>query len=229
MSRFTRLEVLDRILRTGLVPVLSGQGAEVATKVAQAVAAGGATTLEYTNRGDGALDVLRDLLRYCDRELPDLAVGVGSVSDAATAAACLNMGAAFVVGHVVDTDTARVCNRRKVAYMPGCGSATEIAYAEELGCEIVKVFPGDSVGGPGFVRSVLGPSPWSSLMPTGGVDASEESLGEWFGAGVVAVGIGSKLISKDLVDREDWEGLSVTVRDTLETIARHNPARQEAR
>lgn len=223
MARFSRLDVLARMVGTGLVPVVSETDPAVAIRVTRALAAGGVSTVELTNRGEGAVDVFRELAAVCADELPDLALGVGSISDAGTAALYLSLGAAFVVGPVLDADTAKVCNRRKVAYSPGCGSATEIAQAEELGCEIVKVFPGDAVGGPGFVRAVRGPSPWTWLMPTGGVDVDEASLQEWFEAGVAAVGIGSKLISKDLVDAQDWDGLTDRVRQTLEIIARHNP------
>jgi catechol 2,3-dioxygenase-like lactoylglutathione lyase family enzyme len=130
-----------------------------------------------------------------------------------------------VVGPILNETAARLCNRRKVAYMPGCGSASEISYAEELGVEIVKIFPGSSVGGPGFVKSVLGPCPWTRIMPTGGVDATWESIQAWLDAGVACVGMGSKLIRKDLVAAGDWEEIARQVRQVLDWIkeARHEP------
>jgi 2-dehydro-3-deoxyphosphogluconate aldolase / (4S)-4-hydroxy-2-oxoglutarate aldolase len=107
-----------------------------------------------------------------------------------------------------------------VAYVPGCATVTEIGLAEESGCEIVKLFPGDAVGGPGFVKALRGPSPWTRTMPTGGVEPTEESLGAWFDAGAACVGMGSKLITKELVEARDFEGLTVKVRQKLELVAR---------
>jgi 2-dehydro-3-deoxyphosphogluconate aldolase/(4S)-4-hydroxy-2-oxoglutarate aldolase len=142
-------------------------------------------------------------------------LGVGSVVDAPTAAHYIANGARFVVGPLLNAEVARLCNRRGIPYSPGCGSATEIGDAQELGCEIVKVFPGASVGGPDFVRSVLGPMPWTRIMPTGGVDASEESLRKWFGAGIVACGIGSNLVTRELLQARDYAGIEARVRDAV--------------
>lgn len=194
MARFSRLEVLNTIVETGLVPVFYNPDIEVAKQVVQACAAGGAKVVEFTNRGDFAAEVFRQLSQYVSEEAPDIILGVGSVIDAPTAALYIAYGTNFVVGPILNEQIARLCNRRKVAYSPGCGSASEISYAEELGVEIVKIFPGSAVGGPGFVKAVLGPCPWTRIMPTGGVDATEESTKAWFEAGVACVGMGSKLI-----------------------------------
>ena len=145
-------------------------------------------------------------------------MGVGSIADAPTAALYIANGANFVVGPLLNEEVARLCNRRKIAYSPGCGSVTEIGQAEELGVEIVKVFPGSEVGGPAFVKSVLGPCPWTRIMPTGGVDATRESLESWVKAGVAAVGAGSKLITKELVDAKDWDGLAEKVAQSVQWI-----------
>jgi 2-dehydro-3-deoxyphosphogluconate aldolase/(4S)-4-hydroxy-2-oxoglutarate aldolase len=165
-----------------------------------------------------APEVFRALSRYMRQELPEVILGVGSVVDAPTAALYIAYGTNFVVGPVLNKEVARLCNRRKVAYSPGCGSASEISQAEELGVEIVKVFPGGAVGGPAFVKAVLGPCPWSHIMPTGGVDATEESIRAWFGAGAACVGIGSKLIRKDLVAAGDWPAIAGNVRQVLQWI-----------
>jgi 2-dehydro-3-deoxyphosphogluconate aldolase/(4S)-4-hydroxy-2-oxoglutarate aldolase len=149
---------------------------------------------------------------------PEVILGVGSVCDPGTAALYINNGANFVVGPVLNPDVAKICNRRKIAYSPGCGSASEISYAEELGVEIVKVFPGTSVGGPGFVKSVLGPNPWTRIMPTGGVNATRESIEGWFGAGATCVGMGSKLITKDRVAEGDFEAITANVKQVLSWI-----------
>ena len=218
MARFGRLAVLNTILDQGLVPVFYHADIEVAKHIAAACAQGGSRLLEFTNRGDMAPEVFRALSLYMRQDLPEVILGVGSVVDAPTAALYIAYGANFVVGPVLNKEVARLCNRRKVAYSPGCGSASEISQAEELGVEIVKVFPGGAVGGPAFVKSVLGPCPWSCIMPTGGVDATEESIRAWFGAGAACVGIGSKLIRKDLVAAGDWPAIAGNVRQVLQWI-----------
>jgi 2-dehydro-3-deoxyphosphogluconate aldolase/(4S)-4-hydroxy-2-oxoglutarate aldolase len=218
MARFLRLDVLNKIVELGLVPVFYNGDLEVATQIVTACAEGGAKVVEFTNRGDFAYQVFGELVKRFALTHPDVILGIGSVSDPGTAALYINNGANFVVGPVLNPDVAKVCNRRKIAYSPGCGSASEISYAEELGVEIVKVFPGSSVGGPEFVSSVLGPHPWTRIMPTGGVDATRESLEAWFKAGVTCVGIGSKLIRKDLVARGDFDAIRDRVAQVLAWI-----------
>jgi 2-dehydro-3-deoxyphosphogluconate aldolase/(4S)-4-hydroxy-2-oxoglutarate aldolase len=220
MPRFKRMEVLNAMYETGLVPVFYHPEIETVREVALACARGGARLLELTNRGDGAFEVFRELERFCAREVPELILGVGSIVEAPTAGLYVNSGASFVVGPLLNAEVARFCNRRKVPYSPGCASATEISLAEELGSEIVKIFPGTEVGGPSFVKALRGPCPWSSIMPTGGVDVTEESLRAWFEAGVACVGIGSKLITKDVLTRKDYAGLTGTVARTLDLIRR---------
>jgi 2-dehydro-3-deoxyphosphogluconate aldolase/(4S)-4-hydroxy-2-oxoglutarate aldolase len=162
--------------------------------------------------------VFLEVTRHFASADPSVIMGVGSVVDAPTAGIYIANGAKFVVGPLLNADVARVCNRRGIPYSPGCGSATEIGDAQELGCEIVKVFPGSAVGGPDFVKSVLGPMPWTRIMPTGGVEATEASLRQWFGAGIVACGIGSNLITKKLLDAKDYEGIENNVRTTVQLV-----------
>lgn len=218
MARFSRLEVLTTMIETGMAPVFYHASFEVARDVAAACVKGGCNLLEFTNRGDHAWEVFNELEKYCARELPSLILGVGSVVDAGTAALYINNGANFVVGPVLNPEVARTCNRRKIPYSPGCGSASEISLAEELGCEIVKIFPGKEVGGPGFVKAVRGPCPWVSIMPTGGVDPSEASLKAWFDAGVACVGMGSNLLTKELLTAGDYDGIASKVKETLALI-----------
>ena len=218
MARYRRIDVLNAMYDTGLVPVFYHPDIEVVGNVARACVKGGARLIEFTNRGDFAYEVFRYLEKLCSKELKDLITGVGSVVDPGTASLYINNGANFVVGPVLNPEVARTCNRRKVPYSPGCGSASEISEAEELGCEIVKVFPGGEVGGPSFVKAVKGPCPWVSIMPTGGVDITEESLSAWFKAGVAAVGIGTNLVTKELLSKKDYEGIARNVEQTLAII-----------
>jgi len=219
MARFARLTVLNSMIEVGLVPVFHHDNIDTARSIVAALSRGGARAIEFTNRGDHAFEIFSELERYCSSEHPDVILGAGTVVDESTAGTYINLGANFVVGPSLDRRVAEMCNRRKVAYSPGCATATEITFAHELGCEIVKVFPGGLVGGPAFVKAVRGPCPWALLMPTGGVDITTESLTDWFAAGVPCVGIGSKLVSKDLVEAADWTTLEQRTADVLSTIS----------
>lgn len=214
-----RMTVLTAMMGQGVIPVFYHPDVETCVNVIQACANGGAKCIEFTNRGDFASHVFLDVARHFAKADPSVIMGVGSVVDAPTAGIYIANGARFVVGPILNAEVAKVCNRRMIPYSPGCGSASEISYAQELGCEIVKVFPGESVGGPTFVRNVLGPMPWTRIMPTGGVDPDEKSLREWFGAGIVAAGMGSKLITNDLLKAGDWKGIEDRVRKTVDLIS----------
>jgi 2-dehydro-3-deoxyphosphogluconate aldolase / (4S)-4-hydroxy-2-oxoglutarate aldolase len=218
MGRFFRLDVLNTILDLGLVPIYNHKQLPVAQDILSACKAGGARVIEFTNRGERALEVFTGLAKYVADTEPDLILGVGSVIDAPTAALFLAYGANFIVGPLLNPEVARLCNRRKVAYIPGCEAISEISAAEELGVEIVKLFPGGAAGGPGFIKAVLGPSPWTRIMPTGGVDATQESIRAWIGAGAACVGMGSNLIRQDLVAAGDYAAMSSLVADVLSWI-----------
>ncbi|MES1192077.1 MAG: bifunctional 4-hydroxy-2-oxoglutarate aldolase/2-dehydro-3-deoxy-phosphogluconate aldolase [Steroidobacter sp.] len=213
-----RLTVLSAMMEQGVIPVFYHADVEVCTKVIQACGNGGAKCIEFTNRGDFASHVFYEVTRHFSKADPSIIMGVGSIVDAPTAGIYIANGAKFVVGPLLNADVAKVCNRRCIPYSPGCGSATEIGDAQELGCEIVKVFPGSSVGGPEFVKNVLGPMPWTRIMPTGGVEPDEESLRKWFGAGIVACGIGSNLITKELLQAKNYDGIEKRVRETVQLI-----------
>jgi 2-dehydro-3-deoxyphosphogluconate aldolase/(4S)-4-hydroxy-2-oxoglutarate aldolase len=218
VARYSRLEVLNTMIELGLVPVFYNPNVEVAKKIVAACRAGGARVVEFTNRGDFAFQVFTTLAQHVAETEPDVILGVGSVVDAPTAALYISAGANFVVGPVLNPEVARLCNRHKVAYSPGCGSVSEISQAEELGVEIVKIFPGSAVGGPGFVKALLGPMGWTRIMPTGGVDATQGSIQAWFKAGVACVGMGSKLITEELVAAGDFESISEKVARVLAWI-----------
>ncbi len=217
MAQFSRLKVAQVMKDTGLVPLFFHSDIEVAKQVVKACYDGGARLLEFTSRGDFAHEIFGALNKYAIKELPGMILGVGSVSDAAAASLYLQLGANFVVTPVLREDIALICNRRKVLWSTACRRLSEIAAAEELGCEIVKLFPGGTYG-PGFVKSIKGPQPWTSIMPTGGVAPTKESIASWFNADVTCVGMGSQLISKEVIAKEDWEGLKTTVKNTLRLI-----------
>lgn len=219
MARFDRLTVLHTMLNGGLVPVFYEGDVEVAKKIVAACHEGGARVLEFTNRGERALPVFAQLSELISAQFPNLILGVGSIVDAPTASLFIAQGANFVVGPVLNAEVAKLCNRRKIAYSPGCGSVSEISAAEELGVEIVKIFPGAQVGGPAFVKAVLGPMPWTRIMPTGGVEATKESVQAWIKAGTACLGMGSNLISKELVKSGNFAAISANVRQVLAWIA----------
>ena len=196
MAKFSKFEVLQKLHTTRLVPLFYEADADRAIAIAKACYEGGARLLEFTNRGDFAHEVFSELVKYSRNNLPELAIGVGSVQDAATTALFLQCGADFVVTPCFQEDIARICNRRAVPWISGCATLTEMSRALEAGAEVVKLFPGELLG-PAFVKGALAPMPWLQIMPTGGVEPTEDSLRDWFGSGVVAVGMGSKLIGKD--------------------------------
>ena len=214
MARFTKLQVLQTATNQGMVSLFYHPDVELGKEVLTACYKGGARILEFTNRGDYAHEVFAALNKFCARELPELILGVGSVPDAGTAALYIQLGANFIVSPSLHEDVVRVCNRRKIPCIPGCGTLTEIGHAEELGCDIVKLFPG-SVYGANFVKSVRAPQPWTSIMPTGGVTPARENLKKWFDAGVTCVGMGSKMISKDILKSRDFKVLEERVASTL--------------
>ena len=218
MANQDRLFVLQAMIAQGVIPVFYHPDVEVCKNVIQACANAGAKCVEFTNRGDFAAHVFHDLARHFAQAYRSVVLGVGSIVDAPTAALYIASGARFVVGPLLNAEVGRLCNRRGVPYSPGCGSATEIGDAQELGCEIVKVFPGSSVGGPEFVKNVMGPMPWTRIMPTGGVEPTEESLRKWFGAGIVACGIGSNMITKPLLEARDYKGIENNVRAVVELV-----------
>ena len=218
MALFNKIQVLGKMKETGMVPVFYHSDVEVAKQVILACYKGGVRAFEFTNRGDFAHEVFAECVKFAAKECPEMAMGVGSVVDAPTASLYIQLGACFVVGPLLNADIAKVCNRRLVAYCPGCGSVSEIGYAQELGCDLTKVFPGD-VYGPAFVKSVMAPCPWSNIMVTGGVSPDKENLTAWMKAGAFCVGMGSKLFPKDVVAAKDWNYITEKCKESLSYIA----------
>jgi 2-dehydro-3-deoxyphosphogluconate aldolase/(4S)-4-hydroxy-2-oxoglutarate aldolase len=221
MSKFTRIEVALKMKETGMIPVFYHKNPELCKNVVKACYDGGIRVFEFTNRGDFATLVFAELNKWTIENCPEMIMGVGSVIDEGTAAMYLALGANFIVSPVIDEGTARVCNKRKVLWSPGCGSVTEINRAHELGAEVVKIFPGSQVGGPEFVKAVKGPMPWASIMPTGGVTPTEENLKAWFEAGVTCVGMGSQLFPADVLASENYAFITTKCAEALKIIKKY--------
>lgn len=221
MARFNKMQVLDAIVSTGMVPVYYNKDVEIAKQVVKACYEGGVRAFEFTNRGDFAHEVFAELIKFATKECPELVLGVGSIVDAGTASLYLQLGVNFVVGPLFNPEIAKVCNRRLVPYTPGCGSVSEIGFAQEVGCDLCKIFPAGNVGGPSFVKNIKAPMPWSMIMATGAVEPTEENLSAWFKAGVTCVGMGSKLFPKEMIAAGNWEAISTLCRDALATIKKY--------
>ena len=218
MARFNKLQVLDVIVRTGMIPVYYNKDTETAKKILKACYTGGVRAFEFTNRGDFAQEVFAELMKFATKECPEMILGIGSVVDAPTASIYIQLGANFVVSPLLNPDIVKVCNRRLIPYTPGCGSVSEIGLAQELGCDLCKVFPAGSVGGPSFVSNVKAPMPWTMIVATGAVEPTEENLTKWFKAGVTAVGMGSKLFPKEAVAAGNWETITTLCEKALDYI-----------
>ena len=221
MARFNKMQVLDAIVSTGMVPVYYNKDVEIAKQVVKACYEGGVRAFEFTNRGDFAHEVFAELIKFATKDCPELVLGVGSIVDAGTASLYLQLGANFVVGPLFNPEIAKVCNRRLVPYTPGCGSVSEIGFAQDVGCDLCKIFPAGNVGGPSFVKNIKAPMPWSMIMATGAVEPTEENLSAWFKAGVTCVGMGSKLFPKEMIAAGNWEAISTLCRDALATIKKY--------
>jgi len=215
MSKFMKHEVVSKLLDTGLLPVFYHKDAETAKKIVQACVRGGAKTIEFTNRGDRAYQVFSELAKFCDQE--SVVLGIGTIVDPATAGLYINEGANFIVGPLFNPDVAKVCNRRKVVYIPGCSTPSEISVAEEMGADVVKIFPA-VVMGPKFIKAVLGPCPSAKMMPSGGIEVTRNDIYAWIKAGAAALNIGTKLIPGDLVEAKDFDGIQKRVEQCISWI-----------
>lgn len=217
MAKYDKLQVLETVKETGIVPVFYNAELETSKKVLKACYEGGIRAFEFTNRGDFAHEVFGELVKYANKELPGIIVGIGSIVDPGTAALYIQLGANFVVGPLFNPEIAPVCNRRLIPYCPGCGSFSEVGAAQEAGCDLCKVFPGDVLG-PAFVKGLRAPMPWSRIMVTGGVKPERENLAGWFGAGVTCVGMGSNLFPKELIASGEWEKITGLCKNALAIV-----------
>lgn len=216
MAKFNKIDTIGIICGTGIVPVFYSSDAELSKKVVKACYDGGIRAFEFTNRGDGAHRVFEQLMAFVRAECPEMALGAGTILDAGTASLYIQLGADFLVSPCMVEEIVRLANRRGIPYSPGCGTVSEIVKAQEMGCDLVKVFPAGNVGGPSFVKNILGPLPWAMVMCTGAVEPAEENLRAWAASGVTAVGMGSKLFPKSVIASGDWAAVSELCRKSLE-------------
>jgi 2-dehydro-3-deoxyphosphogluconate aldolase / (4S)-4-hydroxy-2-oxoglutarate aldolase len=218
MTSFMRLDVINTLLDIGLVPLFYNGDVATSVELTCSCLYGGAKVIEFTNRGELAYPVFTELVKHFAKADPTIILGVGSIVDAPTAALYISAGANFIVGPSFSPEIAYLCNRRKILYIPGCATETEISTAEEHGAEICKIFPGETLGGPGFIKAVMAPCPWHRLMPTGGVDATEASVSSWIKAGAAAVGMGSKLITAQAVKDKDYGSITKKTSECISWI-----------
>lgn len=219
MARFNKIQTLSAMTATGMVPVFYNGNIEICRNVLKACYEGGVRAFEFTNRGDFAHEVFAELVKYAATECPDMILGAGTVVDPGTASLYIQLGANFIVGPLFNPDVAKTCNRRCIPYSPGCGSVSEIGFAQEAGCDLIKIFPAGNVGGPSFVKNVLAPMSWSMLIVTGAVEPTRENLTEWVKAGVSCVGMGSKLFPKDAIAAGDWQRITELCKNALTYIS----------
>jgi 2-dehydro-3-deoxyphosphogluconate aldolase/(4S)-4-hydroxy-2-oxoglutarate aldolase len=215
MARFNKIRIFETMFSTGVIPVFYHSDADIAKRVVKACYEGGIRVFEFTDRGEFAHEIFGELSKFVSKECKQMILGIGSVADAPTAAAYIEMGANFIVSPLFNPDIAKVANRRLIPYIPGCGSVSEIGFAQEAGCDLCKIFPGEVLGA-GFVKAVKAPMPWTMLMITGGVKPEEANLKMWFDAGANCVGMGSNLFPKEMITNGEWEKITSLCRNTLE-------------
>lgn len=218
MSRFEKLDVYKTIYSDGMIPLFYNKDKQVAKEIAEALYKGGSHVLEFTNRGEGALEVFSFLINSAPQSFPGMAIGAGTITDAPTAALFIAYGADFIVGPNFDEEIVRLCNKKRIPYIPGAATINEIIRAEEFGCELIKIFPGSTVGGPKFIEAIKGPLPKTKVIPTGGVSVDEANLKDWFKSGVSCVGMGSQLVSKKFMQEKDYNAIAELTKKALEII-----------
>lgn len=215
---FTKQEIFEEIKRTRVVPLFTHDDPTLAVEVLKAAYEGGIRVFEFTNRKKNSFQVFGSLVKHRS-QYPDLMLGIGTIMDPDTTLKFIDAGADFIISPILKTSMAEICHRYNKHWMPGCATLTEIVTAKEFGAEIIKIFPG-SVLGPGFVSSIMPVVPDLNLMITGGVEPTEQNLSSWFKAGAMAVGMGSQLFTKEILDNRDWVQLKTKVSQALAIAAK---------
>ena len=218
-------EIKELIQKQGVLPLYFNEDAITSIKVLKALYEAGIRVIEYTNRGDTALANFKKLKDECAANYKDMCLGIGTIKSAAAAAAFINAGADFLISPCWNDEILAVCNEKNYLWIPGCMTSTEIANAEAKGITMVKLFPG-SILGPSYVSAIKEVFPGMKFMPTGGVSLENSNLEGWFRSGVVAVGMGSKLISKEILAAKDYDSITTLTRQAMDTIAQIRTAMQ---
>lgn len=214
MASHSRIHVYNTVLAHPVMPIFHHNDLDVCKRILTACYEGGIRICEFTNRGDFVHEIYGELRKFGRANFPEMVIGAGTIMDAGTASLYIQLGADFLVAPVLHEDVARVCNRRKIGWMPGTYTLSEISRAEELGAEFVKLFPGQATT-PDFVKAIKAPMPWTNIVVTGGVEPTEVSMRSWFSAGASAVGIGSQLFPKAMIEANDWMGIAARIEEAV--------------
>lgn len=210
MAKFTKEELYDKVANVPIVPLFTHADASVAKAVLKACYEGGIRVFEYTNRSGNAKNIFCELVKYARAEMPDLAIGIGTVFNGEEAAFFIEKEADFIIQPIINEEVGKLCMQQDIAWIPGAMTVTEVYKAQQGGADIVKLFPADTLG-TSFVKALKGPLPKVRLMATGGVLPAVESLEKWFSAGVSCVGIGSQLCPKEIIETKDYARLQKNV------------------
>ena len=217
----TKAQVLDQVNQTPFFVFFNHEELHICQKVVRACYEGGVRIFEFTCRKENAAAVFAELCPWASQQFPDLVFGAGTIYDAKDAEAYIKKGAEFIVSPAIDEGTAEICKQKDIAWIPGCLTPTEIYRAERMGALIIKVFPIVATGGPDYIRAMHGPSPLTRFMPTGQLKPTEESLKPWLEAGAYCVGLGSGLVSREILESGNFIILTKLCEDTLQIIYNH--------
>ena len=212
-----KAELLQLIPQQGILPLYFYKDPEVSLEVLKALFRAGIRTVEYTNRGEAALQNFKKMRSLCNEELHGMYLGIGTIKNAGMAKAFIDAGADFIICPGLVEEVAKVADENNMLWIPGCMTPTEIIRAENFGAKMIKLFPGNLLG-PEFMSSIKALFPDLSFMPTGGVDLNKENISEWLKAGVCAVGMGSKLISKQLLEQKDYAKIEALSKQALNIL-----------
>lgn len=212
-----RSVLLTLIPEQGILPLFFTKDPEVSVNVLKALYSAGIRTVEYTNRGEAALENFKKMKAVCNAELSGMYLGVGTIKDGDTAKKFIDAGADYIISPGLVKSVAKVADKNNMLWIPGCMTPSEIIRAETLGAKVIKLFPGNILG-PAFLSAVKELFPGLLFMPTGGVDLDKDNIAGWFKAGVCAVGMGSKLISKQLLEKKDYTKIEELTKQAMEIV-----------
>lgn len=213
-----KAQILELVPRQGVLPLFFHKDAEVSVEVMRALYEGGIRAIEYTNRGEAAFVNFKQMKEVRDKEMPEMMLGIGTIKNGEQARNFIEAGADYIISPGFVKDAADEANKAGLLYVPGCMTPTEIIVAEQYGCQFIKLFPGNLLG-PDFMSAIKELFPNLMFMPTGGVDLDKENISGWFKAGVRAVGMGSKLISKSLLEQKDYSKIASMTKEVVEIIS----------